>query len=84
VGDAALRYAEAVDVRRLLRDAYDKTVNLPRLRLKVRATLKSADGAVANARRFYDAALMAATTLTPDQKDGGARFEAQQNEGLDY
>jgi hypothetical protein len=79
VGEAALRYAEAIEVRRLLRLAYAKTINLPRLRLKVRATLQSADGAVTNARRFYDAAERTTDFGiygdSPREQEQGRRYE---------
>lgn len=57
--EAEARYIAAIKVRDWLNDAYKKSEQLPQLRKKIRATLKSAAGAVNNARRFYEAAAAA-------------------------
>lgn len=54
--EAEARYIDALRVRDALTDAYARSARLPQLRKKIRATLKSAAGAVNNARRFYEAA----------------------------
>jgi hypothetical protein len=54
--DAAQTLRIARHVESLLNRAYNVSDDFPRLRVRIRATLKSAEGATRNAERWYRAA----------------------------